>query len=87
MWLVLLPLPWLLMGLLAAGFRRRGGPGCVFVGGVFVWPQAALLQRVGLAPGTAWLLAGALMVIFPLLGYLLGMRLCPPSDGGETADR
>ena len=87
MWLVLLPLPSLLMGLLAAGFRRRGGRGCVFIGGVLIWPQAALLQKAGLTPGMAWLVALALMVAVPVVGYRLGMRLLPPSDRGEAPER
>ena len=81
MWLVLLPLPWLLMGLLAADIRRPGRPGCVFIGAVFIWPQVALLHRLGISLGLAWAAALALMVIFPILGYLLGMRLFPPSTG------
>jgi len=63
-----------------AGFRGRGGTGCAFIGGVFVWPQAELLQRVGISSGLAWLIALALMVIFPIVGYLLGMRLFPLND-------
>ena len=81
MWLLLLPLPWLLMGLLAAGIRRHGRPGCVFIGGVFIWPQAALLHKMGVSVGLAWAAALALMIIFPIVGYLLGMKLFPAGDG------
>lgn len=83
MWLLLLPLPWFLMGLLAAGTRRRGGPGCFFIGGIFIWPQAQLLERIGLSTIEAWLIALALMIIFPILGYLLGMRLLPRDEEGH----
>jgi hypothetical protein len=86
MLLLLLPLPWLLMGLLAAGIRRRGRPGCVCIGGVFVWPQAQLLQWLGISAWMAWLLSLGAMAIFAVVGYLLGMRLFPLTDRSEPPD-
>jgi hypothetical protein len=72
---LVLPLPWLLVGLFAARLRTRGQPGCFIFVGVFGWPQAYLLQRLGLSVAAAWALSLALMIVCPLLGYLLGMRL------------
>jgi hypothetical protein len=83
MWALLLPLPWFLVGLFAGGLRRRGKPGCLFIGGVFVWPQAALLEGLGIGPALAWGLSLGIMVLCPVLGYLLGLRLFPPDDKGE----
>lgn len=83
MWALLLPLPWLLLGVFTAGLWRRGKPGCVFIGGVFAWPQAALLERLGIGGGAAWGLSLALMVFCPVIGYLLGLRLFPPRDESE----
>ncbi len=82
MWALLLPLPWFLLGVLAAGLWRRGKPGCIFVGGVFVWPQAALLEKLGIGLGLAWGLSLALMIVCPLVGYLVGLRLFPPRNEG-----
>jgi len=85
MWALLLPLPWFLLGLLAASVRRRGRPGRFVLVGVFGWPQAQLLQAMGLDTAAAWGLSLAIMIACPLLGYLLGMRLVdrrPENDGG-----
>jgi hypothetical protein len=80
MWVLLLPLPWLLLGLCAAGLRRRGKPGCLFVGGVFVWPQARLLEALDISVGTAWLISLAIMAVCPIIGYLLGLHLLGSGD-------
>jgi hypothetical protein len=89
MWAVLLPLPWVLVGLFAARLRRRQGGGCFLLVGVFGWPQAVLLQRLGVSPGAAWGISIAIMVLCPLIGYRLGMRLFggvdPPPDGSDSA--
>jgi len=77
MWVLLLPLPWLLIGALAAGWRRRRGPGCVLVG-VLLWPQSRVLEGVGISPWAAWGISLAVILIFPVVGYWLGLRLWPP---------
>lgn len=84
MWALLLPLPWLFLGGLTAGLWRRGKPGCLFIGGVFAWPQAALLEQLGIGVAAAWGLSFAIMVACPITGYLLGRRLFPPRDESET---
>jgi hypothetical protein len=82
MWALLLPLPWFLAGLLAAGMWRRGKPGCVFFAGIFVWPQARLLAALGIGIAEAWVLSLAVMAICPIVGYLVGLRLFPPDGKG-----
>lgn len=86
MWAFLLPLPWFLLGLFAAGLWRRGKPGCIFIGGVFAWPQAALLGKLGIGPATAWGVSLALMVLCPVIGYLVGLRLFPPQAEGRPPE-
>jgi hypothetical protein len=83
MWLILLPLPWLLAGFFAARLQRGRGSGCFAVGGVFIWPQARLLEHLGISPWMAWLASAGLMVVFALLGYLLGLRLFGPPKESE----
>jgi len=74
---IILPLAGFLVALFVGRWRRRGGRSpVVVVGGVLlIGPQAQLLQRVGLSPAEAWLVALATMVLVPLVGYLLGFRL------------
>ncbi len=79
---IILPFASLLVGFFIGRWRRRGRGSPVIIGGgvILIGPQAQLLQAVGLSPATAWLLAIAIMVTVPLIGYLLGWRLW---DRGE----
>ena len=88
MWVLLLPLPWFFLGLFAARLRRQGGPGCFIFVGVLGWPQAELLRAFGLTPAWAWAISLAVMVVCPVIGYWLGMRLFDGRTGRqESGDR
>ncbi len=87
MWALLLPLPWFFLGLFAARVRRRGQRGCFILVGVFGWPQAQLLQKLGVGSVAAWAISLGLMIIFPIIGYLLGMRLSGDDDEPPHEDQ